>query len=93
MHDHEIETQLWELGYYMERSDYEQLPTYVATLSPYYQRYAAGDSETAANWDLEILMYTLYAELFQGPSVWVSESSSPLWAADVAAPMRTLWPL
>ena len=36
--------------------------------------------------------YDKYAELFQRPRVWIVESSTPLAAAVVAAPMRKLWP-
>ena len=49
--------------------------------------------DTEANCVRGNLMYNLYAALFQRPRVWMSESSSPLWAAVVAAPIRKLCPL
>ena len=38
-------------------------------------------------------MYSRYAELFHLPSVWIRESSNPLLAAVLAAPIRKLWPV
>ena len=37
-------------------------------------------------------MYSRYAKLFHWPSVLIKESSIPLEAAVVAAPMQKLWP-
>ena len=52
----------------------------------------ANTEESEASCSLGMRIYCKKAALCQRPRAWIMESSTPARAADVAAPIRKLWP-
>ncbi len=65
--------------------------SYIQSVDLAYQ-IAAMQAVSGASCSLGIRIYSRNAALDHRPKAWMTESSSPAWAAAVAAPILKLWP-